>query len=267
MMTDKAAWLARFVFLTLVAIFLAMPLIVVSSVSFNDTAQMVFPPQGLSLRWYEEFFNDPTWVGAFERSVIIALSASVLSTSLALPIAYAQWKHRSKVADALAALGGLPFILPPVVIAIVFLLFWGIVQHVGRIENIIVSHAITFVAMPLVMITLGFASVEQTLVEAAETMGAREDQVFRSIALPIVLPFIIASLIFVTIFSLNEYLIAYMVGGFATQTLPVKIFSSMRTGFTPTMCVAAVLFLTLGLAGFLAIARLGNLPKLMGAKG
>lgn len=266
-MTDRIAAAGRLVFLGLVAIFLAMPLVIVSSISFNGTAQMVFPPQELSLRWYAEFFSDPAWVGAFERSIVIALAAAALAVSMALPIAYAQWKHRSKFANFLGGMGGLPFILPSVVIAIVFLLFWGAIKHVGQIENVVISHAITFMAMPLVMISLGFASIDQSLVEAARTMGATDDHVFRSVALPIVLPFIVASLIFVTIFSLNEYLIAYMVGGMSAETLPVKIFQSMRTGFTPAMCVAAVLFLLLGLVGFLTIARLGNLPRLLGAKG
>lgn len=258
---------ARFIFLALVALYLAMPIAVVSLVSFNGTAQMVFPPQQWSLRWYFDFFSDPSWVDAFTRSIIIAVSAALLSTSIALPIAYAQWRHRSRFADLLAGLGGLPFILPSVVIAILFLLFWGTVQHVGQLENIIISHAVTFVAMPLVMITLGFSSVDHSLVEAAQTMGAPDEHVFHTVVLPIVFPFIVSSVIFVAIFSLNEYLIAYMVGGFAVQTLPVKIFSSMRTGFSPAICVAAVLFLVIGLTGFLTVARFGNLPKLLGARG
>lgn len=258
---------ARFLFLALVAIFLAMPITVVSLVSFNGTSQMVFPPSEWSLRWYVEFFSDPTWVDAFTRSIIIAISAAALSTSIALPIAYAQWRHRSRFANVLAGLGGLPFVMPSVVIAILFLLFWGTIRHVGQIENIIISHAVTFVAMPLVMITLGFSSIDESLIEAARTMGAPDEHVFGTVVLPIVLPFIVSSMIFVAIFSLNEYLIAYMVGGFAAQTLPVKIFSSMRTGFSPAICVAAVLFLSIGLVGFLAVARFGNLPRLLGARG
>jgi putative spermidine/putrescine transport system permease protein len=265
-MTATLSRLGRIIFLTLLAAFLAMPLIIVAGVSFNGSAQMTFPPQNTGFRWYGEFFGDTAWTGSFQRSIFIAIAASLLSTSIALPIAYAQWKHKSKLADFLASLGGLPFILPSVVIAIVFLLFWGVARHVAQIENIVVSHAITFIAMPLVMIALGFASIDEALVEAAQTMGAQDDYVFRTVALPIIMPFLASSLIFVFIFSLNEYLIAFMVGGFSVETLPVKIFSSMRTGFTPTICVAAVLFLGLGLGGFLAIARFGNLPRLMGAK-
>jgi putative spermidine/putrescine transport system permease protein len=256
----------RFVFLALLAAFLVSPLVVVAGVSFNGNARMTFPPADISLRWYETFFTDPAWIASFERSLAIATISSILATSVALPIAYAQWKHRSRFADLLAALGGLPFLLPPVIIAVLFLLFWGTIKHVGQIENTVISHAVTFAALPLVLITLGFSSIDQALVEAAETMGATASDVLRTVVLPIVMPFVASSLIFSAILSLNEYVIAFMVAGFTVETMPVKIFNSMRTGFSPTMCVGAVLFTLVGLAGFLAIARLGNLPKLLGAR-
>lgn len=257
--------LARTAFLALLSLFLVLPLVIVATVSLNDTAQMVFPPKGISGRWYAEFFSDPSWTAAFTRSLKIAVMASLLSISIAFPIAYAQWKLRSRFANALAGLGTVPFILPPVVVAVLFLLFWGTVRYVGRVENIVISHAITFLAMPLVMITLGFGTIDKSLVEAAQTMGARSLDILKSVAFPIVLPFVVSSFIFVAVFSLNEYMIAYMVAGFTAETMPVKIFNNLRTGFTPTMCVGAVLFMLIGLAAFLGVARLGNLPKLLGA--
>ncbi len=145
-------------------------------------------------------------------------------------------------------------------------MFWGTVRHVGQIENIVISHAVTFIAVPLVMISLGFSGIDKSLVEAARTMGARENDILRTVAIPMVLPFVVSSFIFVAIFSLNEYVIAFMVAGFTAETMPVKIFSNMRTGFSPTMCVGAVLFMLIGLFGFITVARLGNLPKLLGAR-
>ena len=256
----------RYAFLALLALFLVAPLVVVTGVSFNQTAVMVFPPPNISLHWYKAFFTNPSWVAAFQRSLWIAVASSLLATSVALPIAYVHWKTRSRLAQLLASLGGVPFLLPPVILAVLFLLFWGTVRHVGQIENTIVSHAVTFVALPLVLITLGFSSVDQAYVEAAQTMGATEGDVWRTIVLPLILPFIASSLIFAAILSLNEYVIAYMVAGFTVETLPVKVFNSLRTGFSPTMCVGAVLFLLVGLGGFLTIACFGNLPKLLGAK-
>jgi putative spermidine/putrescine transport system permease protein len=116
------------------------------------------------------------------------------------------------------------------------------------------------------MISLGFAGIDKSLVEAARTMGARDNDILRTVAVPMVLPFVVSSFIFVAIFSLNEYVIAFMVAGFTAETMPVKIFSNMRTGFSPTMCVGAVLFMLIGLFGFITVARLGNLPKLLGAR-
>jgi putative spermidine/putrescine transport system permease protein len=265
-MTRLAGNALRLVFLALLAALLVAPLVVVAGVSLNGNARMTFPPADISLRWYQTFFTDPAWTASFHRSLAIAAVSSLLACSVALPIAYAQWKRGSRVARSLALLGGVPFLLPPVIIAVLFLLFWGTIKHVGQIENTIVSHAVTFAALPLVLITLGFASIDKALIEAAETMGATEADVLRTVVLPIVTPFIASSLIFSAILSLNEYVIAFMVAGFTVETMPVKIFNSMRTGFSPTMCVGAVLFTAVGLAGFLAIAWLGNLPKLLGAK-
>ena len=256
----------RVLFLSLLALFLAAPLVVVAGVSFNQGQTMVFPPVGLSLRWYEEFFTNPSWTASFERSLGIAAATSVLATTIALPVAYVQWKHGSRLARMLGLLGAVPFLLPPVIVSILFVLFWGTLKHVGQIENIVISHTVTFLALPLILVSLGFSTVEREMVEAAETMGARAGDVWHTVVLPIIMPFIVSGMIFTAILSLNEYIIAYMVAGFTMETLPVKVFSNMRTGFTPAMCVGAVMFLIVGVSGFLLVARLGNLPKLLGGK-
>jgi putative spermidine/putrescine transport system permease protein len=69
---------------------------------------------------------------------------------------------------------------------------------------------------------------------------------------------------YVFVLSMNEYLIAYMVAGFAVQTLPIRIFTNMRAGYEPTMCVAAVLFMAVGFCVFGSLSLIGDLPRLMG---
>ena len=65
--------------------------------------------------------------------------------------------------------------------------------------------------------------------------------------------------------SLNEYIVAYMVAGFTVETLPIKIFNSLRYGYTPVMAAVAVVFVAVALLVFGLIARFGNLPRLLGA--
>jgi putative spermidine/putrescine transport system permease protein len=258
--------IARRLYLALVAVFLLAPLVIVSGVSFNSAARMNFPPLHPSLIWYRHFFADPGWMSAFTLSTVVASLASLTAISIALPIAYAVWRYRSRAAIALQAAARVSFLLPSVVVSIVFLVFWSSIGHAGHLEDTILSHAVVFVTLPLTTIGLGFQAIDPALIDAARTMGARESDVLRSVIRPIVAPYIICGVIFVFILSLNEYIIAYMVAGFEVETLPIKVFNNLRMGFTPTMCVGAVLFMLLGILGFGVIALIGNLPKLLGAR-
>jgi putative spermidine/putrescine transport system permease protein len=257
----------KIVFLALLGIFLAAPLVVVAGVSFNGTQRMNFPPQNVSLIWYWAFFNDPAWMSAFSLSLTVASLAALASVSIAFPIAYSIWKYQSRTALFLESIARISFLLPSIVLSITFLVFWSWLGHVGRIEDTILSHAVVFVALPLATIGLGFRSVDLALVEAARTMGARESDVLRTVVRPIVLPYVISGLVFVFILSLNEYIIAYMVAGFEVETLPIKVFNNLRMGFQPTMTVGAVLFMLLGVFAFSAVAVIGDLPKLLGGTG
>jgi putative spermidine/putrescine transport system permease protein len=245
-------------------IILAAPLVVVAAVSLNDSHRMFFPPASVSLRWYGVFFTDPAWLAALGASLLVATCASALATFVALPIAYAAWRHGSSAALWLGRAGSLLFLMPSIVSAMMFVIFWGVVGHVGRMENIVLSHAAVFLALPVAIISVGLQGIDRGLIEAAGTMGASDADAFRLVIWPGVTPHVICGALFVFVLSLNEYLIAYMVSGFTTPTLPIKIFDTMRSGYEPTMCVAAVLFMAIGLAVFGALAVFGDLPRLLG---
>jgi putative spermidine/putrescine transport system permease protein len=255
----------QYVFLTIMALFLVAPMVVVTAVSLNSTRRMSFPPEHVSLIWYGTFLSDAGWRASFGSSLLIAVSAALLAMSIALPLSYAIWRFVSPIAQGLAALAMLPFMLPAVVLSVVYLIFWGWVGHPGRIEDVVLSHAAAFLAVPLVTVGLGFSLIDKSLVEAARTLGADETAVFRSIILPILTPYIVSGLAFVFVLSLNEYIIAYMVAGFSVETLPIRVFNSLRLGFEPTMCVGATLFMLVTTGVFLLIAAIGDLPRLLGA--
>jgi len=257
-------WLVP-LFATVMALYLAAPLVVVAGVSLNAQKLLLFPPQGLSLRWYGNLVTDPGWLGAIEHSLIIAGCSSLVAVSVALPLAHFLWRYRVAYARALFALGIAPFLMPPVITALGMLSFWATIGFYGRIEAVILSHAIFFVTLPLMTISLGLESVEQQVIDAAATMGADERTLFRTITLPLVRPYIVSGFAFCFVLSLNEYIIAYMVAGFTVETLPIKIFNSLRYGYTPEMAAVTVLFVVLAALVFGLIARYGDLPRLLGA--
>lgn len=258
------SWGAR-AFLGVVALIVAAPVVVLAGISVNREKALYFPPRGFSLDWFGQLFTEPSWRDALMTSLTVAAGAAVVAVALALPLAYACWRWSLKGGGLLYLLGLAPFILPPVVSAVGFLSFWARLGVWGELWTAVLSHGVFLVTLPLVTVTLGLRSIDPEVVEAAETMGANEATLARTIVLPLVVPYMISGAAFAFVLSLNEYIIAFMTIGFTHETLPVKIFNSLRYGYTPTMGAAAVVFIGLAVVVFGLIGRFGDLPKLMGA--
>jgi len=257
--------LLRGLFFGLCLLVLLAPLVVVAAVSVNERKRLLFPPEGFSLAWYGEMLGSSGWLDPIGTSLLIAFCSAFVSLSVALPLAYALWRRRILYARMLYGLGLAPFVLPPVISALGFLIFWSWAGLGGRIETVIVSHGIFVVTLPLVTISLGLETIDRAVFEAAGTLGADQRTVFRTILLPLIVPYVLSGYAFAFVLSLNEYIIAYMVAGFTVETLPIKIFNSLRYGYTPVMAAVSVLFVVLAAVVFGLIARFGDLPRLLGA--
>ena len=234
---------------------LLAPLVIVAGVSVNEKKELLFPPRGFSLAWYGELLSQADWLNAVKNSLIIAVLSAALAVSIAFPLAYFLWRHRVWYAQVLFGLGVAPFMLPPVITALGFLLFWVNVGLYGNMIATLISHAIFFVTLPLVTISLGLESIDRQIIEASTTMGADSRTVFRTVVLPMVRPYLISGYAFAFVLSLNEYIVAYMVAGFTVETLPIKIFNSLRYGYTPVMAAVAVVFVVVAILVFGLIAR------------
>lgn len=261
-MSERA--LGRLIF-TLVAAFLAAPLVVVLGVSVNERQSLIFPPQGFSLSWYAQIFLDPGWKAALMNSLLLAAGAAALAVLIALPLAWFSWRRIAAWTNVFQWLGIAPFILPPVITALGFLTFWATSGAYGQSWTAVISHAIFFVTLPFVTLSLGFNSIDRSLVEAAATMGADDRTVLRTVILPLILPYLVSGYAFAFVLSLNEYIVAYMTVGFTMETLPIKIFNALRYGYTPTMAAVTVFFVAAAALVFSLVARFGDLPRLLGA--
>ena len=252
-------------FAALVGLFLLAPLLVVAGVSVNARRTLAFPPEGFSLGWYAAIVTDAGWRDALIASVTLALVAASIAVAVALPLAWFLWRRVAPWARAFELLGLAPFILPPVITALGFLGFWATLGVYGAAWTAAIAHGVFFVTLPLVTLSLGFASIDRSLTEAAATLGAGDTVVFRTVVLPLIAPYLLSGFAFAFVLSLNEYIVAYMTVGFTVETLPIKIFNALRYGYTPTMAAVSVVFVALAALVFGAIAAFGDLPRLLGA--
>ncbi len=249
----------------LIGLFLSLPIIVVAGVSVNEKQDLAFPPKGFSLGWYGEIFANVEWRNALFASITLAALSAAAALTIALPLAWFLWRRHAPWANIFQLLGVAPFTLPPVITALGLLTFWATTGFYGQPATAVISHAIFFVTLPLVTLSLGFSSIDRSLVEAAATMGADDRTIFRTVVLPLILPYLISGYAFAFVLSLNEYIVAYMTIGFTMETLPIKIFNALRYGYTPTMASVTILFVAIAATIFGLVARFGDLPKLLGA--
>ncbi|WP_432285563.1 ABC transporter permease [Aminobacter sp. BA135] len=260
----RQTFLRRLYFVA-VALFLAAPLVVVAGVSVNEKQDLAFPPKGFSLAWYAQIFMDPEWRKALIASLSLAVTAAALAVAIALPLAWFLWRRIAPWANVFQILGLAPFILPPVITALGMLTFWATTGFYGQPWTAVISHAIFFVTLPLVTLSLGFASIDRSLVEAAATMGADDRTVLKTVVLPLIRPYLVSGYAFAFVLSLNEYIVAYMTIGFTLETLPIKIFNALRYGYTPTMASVSVFFVAVAALVFGLIAKFGDIRRLLGA--
>jgi putative spermidine/putrescine transport system permease protein len=253
-------------FMTLAAIGLALPILIVCAAALNGGMTMYFPPVDPTLARFKEFFvSEPVWTRALLNSILVAFGAATLAIALAWPIAYALWKTGARASATLAALGSIPFALPPIVFGVGLGFFWAFLGGLGALWAGIISHAVLFLALPLVTISIGLQSIDRAHLDAAATMGATEGVTFRTIVLPQTIPYTISGFFFALVLSFNEFIVMFFVSASAYSTVTLQIFNSLRNGYTPTMAVAAVAFIVVSIAVFSAVARWGDLPRLMGA--
>ncbi|MEO1733959.1 MAG: ABC transporter permease subunit [Pseudomonadota bacterium] len=253
-------------YMGLAALVLAFPIVVVCAAALNSGRSMFFPPQDPTFARFGEFFvSEPVWTTALGNSIIVAIGAATLAIALAWPIAYLLWSTGSRLSKILAGLGSLPFAVPPIVFGVGLGFFWAFTGGLGEIWAGVISHAILLMALPLVTISIGLQSVDRAHLDAAATMGATEKVAFQTVVLPQTIPYTISGFFFVLVLSFNEFIVIFFVSASSYATVTLQIFNSLRNGYTPTMAVAAITFLTVSIVVFSAVARWGDLPRLMGA--
>jgi len=218
----------KHLFITLIATGLLLPFLIVAGVSINAGKRISFPPTGVSLKWYQVLVTESDWLIPIWNSLFIAFFAALISVSIALAANYVLWRLKSGFSKFVFALGVGPFMLPPIIIAMGASVFWAEIGYYGRIEATLISHGIFFVTLPLVVMARGFAAMSDDVIEASRTMGATPWQTFTKVIFPLILPYAITGFTLVAIISVNEYLISYMVSGFAVETLPIRIFNIIR---------------------------------------
>jgi spermidine/putrescine transport system permease protein len=233
--------------------FLYLPLFVLSVFSFNASRFSVW--QGFSWHWYLQVFQNQQLINASINSLVIALSATVISTSVGALAAYAIWKRRSPwLMNSLYV----SLLTPEIVTGISLLAFFQWIfrflhVHLGM-HTVILAHVSFSLAYVVIVVLARLRTFDPVLEEAALDLGATEWEAFRRVTLPNLLPGIAAAALLCFTVSIDDYVITSLVAGVDSETLPMVIYAMARKGVNP-MVNALSAMITVGLGILIVLAE------------
>jgi putative spermidine/putrescine transport system permease protein len=243
------------VFTALVFLFLLGPLVIVVGASLSDTTYLTFPPQGLSLRWFENIFA----IAAFRRTIVTSLQIAFLATALALligvPAAYAMNRYRIALPSWLSTLFVLPVLVPELVLGFSLLRSLAVGLEAPIFLSLLLGH--TLLVLPYIVRIVGasLASFDFAIEEAAISLGTPPWKAFGTIVLPNVRPAVMAAFILAFITSINDVSISIFLTGPGISTLPIQILAHVEQFFDPTIASVSVLLMALTVAVMAVVER------------
>ena len=242
-------------FTVLVYIFLVGPLIIVLGASVSDTTYLTFPPQGLSLRWFENIFE----ISAFRRTIITSLEIAFLSTAMALvigiPAAYALNRYRIALPSWLSTIFVLPILVPEIVLGFSLLKSVAVGASAPIFLALLIGHTLIVLPYAVRVVSASLASFDFSVEEAAISLGSPPARTFFTIVLPNVRSGVIAAFILAFITSINDVSTSLFLTGPGISTLPIQILAHVEQFFDPTIASVSVLLMFLTVAVMAIVAR------------
>jgi putative spermidine/putrescine transport system permease protein len=226
-----------------VTVFLLVPLVFIVALSFGSSQWLIFPPPGWTLRWYGEFFGNPAWLGSIATSAEIAAIVTVCSVGLGLLSSFALVRGSFPGRAALRALFLTPMVLPVVVFAVAIYGLFLKIGFNGTLLGFVIAHTIVALPLSIISISTALQGFDKSIEDAAILCGANPWEARWRVTLPAIRLGLFSAAIFSFLVSWDEVVVAIFMASPTLQTLPVKIWSSLRQDLSPVIAAASTLLI------------------------
>lgn len=228
-------------FLIAFAVIIPAPYVIILVKSFATIWRDTWWPEKTGLQAYEFAWILTDVPAVLGNSVLIAVLATLISTAIALPTAWALAKRPLRFRLLVITMLLLPRLMPPLAFGVgTARLFYdlGLIDtHIG----VALAHVTVLAPYSILLITAAFAGIDDRLLEAARVCGAGAWRLFTHVVLPLAAPGILASMVFTFAFSYNELELSMLTYGPDTQTLTVQTFNNIAEGFLDVAAAVSVI--------------------------
>ncbi|MBV7328192.1 ABC transporter permease subunit [Chloroflexi bacterium TSY] len=224
----------------LAILILDAPIIVAIVISFGKDIFLSFPPQELTLQWYQEFLSKRYWLSALMTSLRLGLLSMVLTTILggltALGLVRAEYPGKNAVVALLLS----PIIIPSVITAIAVYYVFFPIGLVGTTLGLVLGHSLFTLPIVTIIMAANLQNFDIQLEKAARVMGASAIGAFRHVTLPLLRPGIIVAAFFGFLGSFDDLVISLFLVGVRIRTLPIRLWEDLHYKLSPVLAVVSV---------------------------
>ncbi|MDP4494461.1 spermidine/putrescine ABC transporter permease PotC [Vibrio cholerae] len=236
----------RFSFMSLVYLFLYLPIIVLIANSFNEN-KFGIKWGGFTTKWYHALMNNDSLMQAAWHSINVAVFSATAATLIGSLTAVALFRYQFKGKKVVSGMLFVVMMSPDIVMAISLLALFLVMGVKLGFLTLLIAH-ITF-CLPFVVVTVytrlnGF---DVKMLEAAKDLGAGEWVILKKIILPLAKPAVAAGWLLSFTLSLDDVIISSFVTGPTYEILPLKIYSMVKVGISPEVNALATVMLVVSL--------------------
>lgn len=233
---------AERIYLTLIFLFLYLPIAVLIVLSFNNSKSRVYWG-GFTLKWYQKMITSPTIMKAFGTTIIISLASALIATLLGTLAALGINAMKKRNQTIMLGATNIPMLNADIVTSISMMLLFVRFTRLGM-GTVLIAH-ITF-NIPYVILNI-LPKLRQTskyTYEAALDLGATPLYAFFKITWPQLRPGVLSGFLMAMTMSLDDFSITYFTKGAGINTLSTMIYTNMRKGINPEMyALSTILFM------------------------
>ena len=226
----KSIWAP--LYLTLMLLLMYLPIIVVVLYSFNaNTSRYPNEFTGFSLQFYRALFQDTKGLlAALKSSLILAGLSCGIAMVIGTLGAVGMARRKFRMQGMLENMSVLPIMVPEIILGMAFLAVFTAVGLQFGMLTLVLAH-VTFCTPYIFIIVKGrLTGMDPSLAEASRDLGASPMRTFMEITLPLIMPAVLSGVTLAFAMSMDDFVISFFVTGATTTTLPLRIYSSVKTG-------------------------------------
>jgi putative spermidine/putrescine transport system permease protein len=238
-------------------------MIALRSVGRGWFGRLWLPPE-LTLDWYRWAVEVTNIVEITKNTLLIAVLAVLMSTVIAIPTGWALGRRNIPGKELLMSILLLPRMIPPIAFALgVAQIFYRtdlINTHIG----VALAHVSVCAPYAILILSATFEALDERVLEAAGVCGANPLRSFVHVVFPLMLPGVLASMIFTFTTSYNEFTLTLMTYGKDTVTLPVRTYLAIGEGYWEVTSAMSILLVIPSIIVLFMIQRQVAPEKLVG---